>query len=490
VAFLAIEIVYPRFIETDEIEFKSAGLSLSKGGAFASPELENFLHADPPLEQVFAIYPPLYPWLFGQWTRLTGFGRGAWVGYDALISAGLAILIYALTDAVAGALLGPLSVQRRTVLAFLAALLTLLFRYPGRPDELGMLLGFANVWWLFLSRTFAQHYRVSFVSGVIAGLMLCTSPGVFLAFMPFLVALWLWRISNLREVAPLLTVAVLGVGLAAAICLTPLFIVNPRFYLQYFQHVESLDLLSNVVLDRLAAVSAAWQIFPQRLLIFFATVPILCLAILKLWRADRIWEALVLFLAPLVGFGLVFLLYGSYFYWWFLQPWFLLVTMVVAADFWWSRRSSLAVGWLAIWLAVATVWPAKNYLVRVTLAPDQSLTLNARRLRELIPTGAQVLTLGGWWALGNDRSVYDPTMSDIHDLDRIEYFVTDSNGTGQPGVWSPPLNPRYEAMVRERFDVISDTLPMKSLTVFGIRITNSAYGFGTVVMRRVPTKAR
>ena len=130
-------------------------------------------------------------------------------------------------------------------------------------------------------------------------------------------------------------------------------------------------------------------------------------------------------------------LYASHYYWWFLQPWFLLLAMVVAADFWWNKRSRLlatvAVGWLAIWLTVASAWPVKNYLVRITLAREQRLTPNVQKLRELIPTGAGVLTSIGWWALGSDRSVYDPIFSDIQDLARIEYFVTDSNGTGQPG---------------------------------------------------------
>ena len=34
--------------------------------------------------------------------------------------------------------------RRRAALAFLPALLTLLFRQVARPDELGMVLGFAN----------------------------------------------------------------------------------------------------------------------------------------------------------------------------------------------------------------------------------------------------------------------------------------------------------------------------------------------------------
>src|ERR1700751_421984 len=84
--FFVVEFACPRFPEIDEISAKSAGLNLSKGGAFASPELEGFLHADPPAEQVHSQHPPLYSWLLGQWTHATGFGWAACVGYDALIS--------------------------------------------------------------------------------------------------------------------------------------------------------------------------------------------------------------------------------------------------------------------------------------------------------------------------------------------------------------------------------------------------------------------
>ena len=64
-----------------------------------------------------------------------------------------------------------------------------------RGDELGMALGFANAWWLFLPSAFSPP-AVTFVSGVLTGLMLCTSPAVFLAFTPFLAALWLLTSSS------------------------------------------------------------------------------------------------------------------------------------------------------------------------------------------------------------------------------------------------------------------------------------------------------
>jgi hypothetical protein len=492
-AFLVIEFAYPRFAVTDEIAYKAAGRNISQGGAFAAPELEGYLHATPPFERVYAHYPPLYMWLFGQWTRAVGFGWAGCVGYDALISAGLAIIMYGLANTTLSTLLGPPSAPRPIGLAFLTALLTLLFRNPGRPDELGMALGFANTWWLLLPHASSlRQPSVNFISGVLAGLMLCTSPGVFLAFIPFLAALWLRRAERLRNIAHSLAATALGGGLAVALCLTPLFLAHPRFYLQFFQAVQNLELLNDVVFRRFTVITDAWHILPQSLLILFATVPVLCLGIAFLWQTGRVREMLAFFIAPLAGFAVVFFLYVSYYYWWFLQPWFLLIALVVVADCWRSPRlrplASVAVGWLGMWLAFASIWPMKDYLIRITLAPEQTLTPNAQKLRELIPKGAHVLTesRSAWGILENDHSVYDPQFSDIQDLARIEFFVTDGNGTGQAGVWWWPRNTRYSSMVRDNFEVISDALSRTPLRVFGFSVTNSAYGFGTVVMRRRP----
>jgi hypothetical protein len=482
--FFVIEFAYPRFPYLDtEINVKAAGLHLSQGGAFAAPELEGFLHVHPPMERIYFMYPPLYTWLFGQWTRLTGFGWAACVAYDALISGVLAFIIYGLAGVVADALLGPLSVLRRTVLAFVPALLTLLFRQVARPDELGMLLGYANVWWLFSAPGSWRRPVVSFVSGTLAGLILCTSPGVFLAFIPFLAALWLPRVGDMR-IGPSLAAAALAFALIVAICVIPLLVADPQSYQQFFQNLHY-----NVIGGGLAW---AWYVFPQRLFILLATLPVLCIGMITLWRTGRIGETLALFVAPLVGVSLVVFVRRSAEYLWFLQPWFLLMAVIVAADFWRSRDSrpvtTVVAGWFAIWVAAASAWPVKDYLVRMTLPPEQRLTTNAQRLRELIPKGAGVLTANAWWTLGIDRSVYHPDYSDIRDLRRIEYFVADGNGAGQPGVWFAPRNPRYEAMVHDCFEVISDTLPRMPLRIFGVRLTNSAYGFGTIVLRRMQAK--
>lgn len=95
--FITIEFSFPRFPDIDEAFFKSAGRNLSAGGSFAAPELENFLHLDPPIQHVYFAHPPVYSWLFAQAVRLFGFSWKVCVGYDAMISALLALCVYGLT---------------------------------------------------------------------------------------------------------------------------------------------------------------------------------------------------------------------------------------------------------------------------------------------------------------------------------------------------------------------------------------------------------
>ena len=58
--FFVLEFIYPRFPDSDhEISFKSPGRNMSQGGPFAAPELEGFLHFNPPIERIFFPHPPL-----------------------------------------------------------------------------------------------------------------------------------------------------------------------------------------------------------------------------------------------------------------------------------------------------------------------------------------------------------------------------------------------------------------------------------------------
>ena len=117
----------------------------------------------------------------------------------------------------------------------LPALCTLALRQPARPDELAMLLSYANVWLLLAN---PLRIRTALLSGILAGLTFCTSTGVLLGFLPLIAACWLLRVDRLRWLS-LLAVSAAGALIADAICLVPLYLIEPAFYHQFLQHANA-----------------------------------------------------------------------------------------------------------------------------------------------------------------------------------------------------------------------------------------------------------
>lgn len=480
VAFIAVEFKWPRFPEMDEIFFKAAGRNIAAGGAFAAPELRGFLHADPPLERIYFSHPPVYTWCFGQVAVLVGFGWKTCVGFDAVVSALLSVIIFAVAYRLSAQ--AELRSVVRVIVGLAAAMLTLLLRQPGRPDELAMLFSYTSVWLLL---SLKANTPTAIASGVLAGLTLCTSIGAAIAFAPLIALLWVQRLSR-RDW--FITSAVFGASAAVVIlgCLLPLYLAEPTFYRQFFTHAEAAT--ASMPLERMAsAVALAWQVAKPRALVMIAVLPLIFFGAVLAWRTRPRLETFAWYGAPLLGLAVLLSLRPAHTYWWFLQPWFVVVAFIVTARL--GQRSACSAAlpclWLFLCIGAAIVWPAKDIFARSSLRPSQRLDEASLRLRSVVPPGATVMTTLGWWALAADRQVIDPHLSDASDLTGIEFFVADGNGTGAPGVWRKPANLRYQKAIEENFKVVSDDLPRDRLTLFGRPISGSAYGFGTVVMRRV-----
>jgi hypothetical protein len=482
VLFLALEFLCPRFPDNDEVICKAAGRNLAAGGSFSAPELEGFLHLEPPVERVFFAHPPVYSWLFGQASRLLGFGWKVCVGYDALISAVLSVFVFGLTRRV-GHLLGAGSAPGFFI-SLAPAVLTLLLRQAGRPDELAMTFGYAALWSLSGGPV---GMATALLSGFLAGLTLCTSTGVLLGFLPMIAGFWLLHVDRARWPL-LLALSAAGAVTAAALCLVPLYLIEPTFYRQFFQHATVV--ISSPWVRMRGELELAMRVAPFRILIMAATLPLLLLGLVRSWRTRPRLETFTIYVAPLVGFLLLFYLRSAYTYWWFLQPWFLVVALLVATQGWQEKKVSslLSTAWFTLWVSAALIWPAKGYVARMTLAPEQRITYCEDRLRQIIPPGSTVLTTNGWWALARDHTVIDPTFSEI-DLRRIDFFVGDGNGAGAPGNWREPANPRYAELLRNEFEIMRDDLPRERVHLFGQTISRSAYGFGPIVLRRTSKPA-
>jgi hypothetical protein len=460
--------------------FKSAGRNLAAGHGFAAPELENYARLDPPIQRVYFAHPPVYTWLFGQAVRLVGFGWRVCVGYDAVITALLAFCAWGL----GGRLLDTLGKagKRNYLIALLPALAILLFRQSARPDELAMLFTYANIWLLL-----ARPGRVSTagLSGILWGLTLCTSTGVSLGFLPFVAACWLLQVDRTKW--PLsLALSAAGAMAASAICLIPLYLIEPNFLRQFLQHAH-VQILETSAWKRICeALELAWQVAPWRVFAMIATLPLYCFGLLVNWRTRPRAETIALFVAPLLGFLVLFCLRPVYTYWWFFQPWFMIVALIAAVQHWASGKKwrIVSVAWPICLFSIAAIWPAKGYCVRLLLPPEQRITQAEERLRETIPPDATVMTSDAWWMLAGDHTLLSPTFADVDDVKRIDFFVASSNGTGTPGRWVEPANLRYKQWLQEEFEVVRDDLPKQPTFVFGRRISRSGYGFGAIVLRR------
>ncbi len=79
------ELIPGRFAVTDEVFFKAAGRNWAATGRFAAPECTGFNSLVPPVSEVFFAYPPLYPFLFGVYTKVVGFGPRSCILYDLAI---------------------------------------------------------------------------------------------------------------------------------------------------------------------------------------------------------------------------------------------------------------------------------------------------------------------------------------------------------------------------------------------------------------------
>ncbi len=482
VFFLAVEFSCPRFPDNDEVICKAAGRNLAAGGSFSAPELEGFLHLEPPITRVFFAHPPVYSWLFGQAAGLFGFGWKVCVGYDAIISAVLSVFVFGLTRRVSN-LPGAASAPGIFVL-LVPAVLTLLLRQAGRPDELAMTFAYAALWSLSGGPV---GIATALLSGFLAGLTFCTSTGVLLGFLPLIAGFWLLHVDRVRWPS-LLALSAAGAITAIALCLVPLYLIEPTFYRQYFQHANAI--ISSPLARMRGELELAIRVALPRILIMVATLPLLFLGLVRSWNTRPRLETFTIYLAPVAGFLLLFYLRSAYTYWWFLQPWFLIVALLVVIQGWQKRKvtSVLSTAWLALCVSAALIWPAKGYIARMTLPPEQRIAYCEERLRQIIPPGSTVLTTHGWWALAGDHTIIDPTFSEV-DLQRIDFFVSDSNGTGERGKWREPENPRYAEWLRNEFAILHDELPRERVHLFGKTVSRSAYGFGSIVLQRTSKPA-
>ena len=467
------ELVPGRFAVTDEVYFKAAGRNWAATGRFAAPELKGFGNSFvPPVSELFCSYPPLYPFLYGVYTKVVGFGPRSCILYDLAIHL---LLVWS------GAMVARLVHGVPRSASVLCAALLLPLGTVGRPDELGIVFALGAA--LALRREVPLKFGFP-VGGALLGFCCATSLGVCL----FLGSLVGWEVtlrerSHFRKLRNLVITALIAL-VVVAVCVAPILVTHPLAYRQLVVIGASQTALGNAGSSPRTVlqmwVEALWYGYDKGLLI--AGCLIFCLLC---WGFDKNPETSAYSRFLLVAFSLLMLLVsmpGKYGYLWFSGSWLLIACVAlgwrISGSLPPSRWRPLLAFGVLLWLMASMPyfrWKA----ILWTLPTDQSLTFNMKRVRDEVPVGARVLTTDYWWALADRNRVYDTLFSNPG-LDAFDYVVLTGNGSGRTGRPLPPNVPLRES----QWQNTEDHLRLKPPSVFGFRISRSAYGFGPYILRK------
>jgi hypothetical protein len=477
--YLAIAFLVGRFPVTDEVFFKSAGRQWAAGAGFGAPELRGALgDVQPPVTEVFFLHPPMYPFSFGVWTRIFGFGARQCILFDASVH----VLLTALTFGLAWRTFSSLG-RARGWLAACAAVAILPLGTAGRPDELATCFSLL-AWFLLLAPNLRALHMVS--AGVALGFSLGTSSGAAMSTGIVALTILLRAPRGLRGAVRRCVLFAAGTILGITIALGPLLAAHPNALNQYLTHARFL-------VKRVSILNAWAEARPHAtkyytFLIGTFVAGLLATALIGTRRAWRTWADYGLG-ASIYLFGLGAFLALRNTYTWFIGPWILLaavhMTFLLATMPDKRKRAILPAALLVAGYASFAVYFVKETIVVATLPPAQRLDAAAARLRSEIPAGATVLTKDLWWFLGERNTTYEPMFSHPPES-AIDYVALSANGSGVPGRAVPLDQNAWSASFTSRMMEVANDLPRQPTRVLGLRITNSAYGFGSVVYRLTP----
>ncbi len=472
VSYLAAEMSLGRFIYTDELFFKSAGREWAASGRFASPELAAVLKVEPSFDRIVASYPPLYPFLFGLLVKAVGFGWTTCFLYDSVIHTALA-LVTALTAR-------RLAPEGLGWVPLVCGLAILPLGQVGRPDELAACFGMAGLLPLIPARI---GWRQATASGFLFGLCAATSfPAAGTLGMVAAVRLAMSDGTPAAKVRLGASWALPAVGVLAA-AMGLLVAQEPRA-LNQFLSVARLSVAGQRLIPNLLY---SWQYGKPKHLFTMANM-VVGLALTLSFRGrpeEKSW--LRLWLGPVCGIVIVAVVAPwKHYYYWIVGPWLLVASvigLVACAPSLGRTRVAALAGILSLGVAAGSIPFARNGLVMLRLPPSQEIAPNAEALRRIVGRNHVVMGASHWWVLAGENRVYGEPLEDPAILDTVQFVVRTGNGSSIPG--QPiRLDAGLEGYIARNFEPVHNNLNTRPLTVFGVRLTNSAYGWGTLVLAR------
>ncbi|HEX3068391.1 MAG TPA: hypothetical protein VHX14_07435, partial [Thermoanaerobaculia bacterium] len=425
--------------------------------------MKGFRNFDPPAEVAWFGQLPIYTFLFGVFVKIFGFHPLQNLAFDLVIHLAVVFLTYAIAKVLAGS---------GTPSAALAAAAIVPISVIGRADELAMLFGMSAML-LLLTRS---SRLVSVPAGLLLGFAVATAALAGGAFALAAVLILATDPNDVRERFRRTAICAFAAVVSCAASLFPFLAAYPGVYRQFTSHAAA-QLHGQWWPLFESALHYGWQ--------FVATgafIAVTC--ILFVFTDSRVW--LRFLLVPTAFLILLVSLFPSKStYFWYFAPW----TAAVVAGFWPQlrvQRSGMVVASaaLACWL-VAVIPPAKDAIVIAALPEAQRLSPNVATVRRLIPRASVVLASEYWSSIGNDYQVrYRYAVPGNPPIPDVDYVLVTANGSGSPGK-PQDLGPTESAEVSRHFETIYDNLNRSPATLFGHRITNSAWGFGVRILRRV-----
>ena len=421
---------------------------------------------------MFASYPPLYPALFGLYTKVFGFGWRQVSLFDALLH-----LVLMLTIVVA------LRIHLPPGYGWLAAsggLFFLPLGIIGRPDELAMCFGTLAT--AIVSRTRSSR-KLELLAGILYGLCAATSIGFAIIF-GFCIATagWLSSGSVWGGLKKLIFVAI--VAFLTFACVVAPFLANRPDAIQQF--MQSLQGRAN---EGTTDLSEGLRNLMRGWVTLVPICGLISSAVLLAWTTRRLFSRNCLgwWLGPLLALIFVILVPpGKETYIWAVGPLLIVgvgrfLAMPISNK---SRMVSvLVVGLLGTGLLAGSARFVMSAVLLATLPRDQLLPYNVALIQSIVPKGSVVLAAEHWIGLGNHARVIDICWAHPKNAARVEYIVLTSNGRGEPGRMQGGA--LLNSLSLSNFTPVHNNLPKSSFTLLGVRVTRSAYGFGTMVWKRI-----
>ncbi len=439
---------------SDVFIFKEAGVNLALKGRFVVSNLP-FMPSNQ--EFTYYFYPPLYPFIYGVWTKIVGFGYSQGVLFDCLIRLIRTLLIL-------GFLIKPLKNApkfNQRVFLFYALLLSFFMSDGDRPDDLAALFGLAA--WHFLFRTDKLSHLLC---GLFIGLCASTSAtaGVFFTI-GVMAYYWPWW----KKIKNILPVALVSVLVFLAI-VAPTFIREPELYALFNRQASFSNFLQFRNFEGWSKLLPFLIFWAERYYICLMGAPAVTLAailvlVASLWviKSEKLDSHAKTFATPaIVMFALTAVVWimQPYYLWFSYLSFFIFIGTYALKE---NKRAYVLLAIVGVSLIPKSFDEAKGILIALQEPKQESQFEMSKEIKKYIPVRAKVsVTHDQFYLLGREYQISNVGHICMHAEDMDFIYMSRMGNAKQELPIPHPCNTRSAC-----FEVVANTSQNKHFTIAG-----------------------